>query len=144
MHSRRILVADDHTVMCERIAALLASEFDVVAAVADGQAAVEATRSLHPELVVLDISMPVLSGLEAAAIIRELPNAPRIVFLTAHEDPTLVEAALRLGAARVVLKRYMMRQLVPVVRQALTVHAVHFYENAASLSRVVASFIDVE
>jgi len=128
--------------MCERIAALLASEFDVVATVADGQAAVDATTSLHPDLVVLDISMPVLSGLEAAAVIRNLPNAPRIVFLTAYEDPAFVEAALRLGAARVVLKRYMMRQLVPVVRQALTVHAVHFYENAASLSRVVASFID--
>lgn len=141
MHARRILVADDHTAMCERIAALLAFEFDVVATVADGQAAVEAATSLQPELVVLDISMPVLSGLEAAAIIKELPDAPQIVFLTAHENPAFAEAALSLGAARMVLKRHMMVELVPVIRQALMVHAVHFYEEAASFSRVVGDFI---
>ena len=76
MANARILVADDHAETRALIASLLKSEFDVVATVADGQAAVEATAALQPDVVVLDIAMPVLNGFEAAAIIRDLPDAP--------------------------------------------------------------------
>ena len=77
----------------ELIASLLVSDFDVVATVSDGQLAVEAVATLQPDLVVLDITMPVLGGFAAAAKIRNLAQAPRIVFLTAHEEPALAEAA---------------------------------------------------
>jgi len=140
MANPRIVVADDHAEMRQRIAALLELEFDVVATVADGQAAVEATRALHPDLVVLDIAMPVLNGLEAAAIIRGLPDPPRIVFSTGYDDPDFAEAALALGASGFVLKRNMF-ELVSVIHRALNVHAVCFYEDAQSLARTVASFV---
>jgi CheY-like chemotaxis protein len=137
----RVLVVDDHAEARERIATLLKSEFDVVATVADGQAAIEATRALHPDAVVLDIAMPVLNGFEAAAIINDLPDAPRIVFSTAYDDPEFAEAAHALGASAFVLKRNMLVELVPAVRRALTDHAVCFYEDAQALSRTVARFI---
>jgi CheY-like chemotaxis protein len=120
----RVLVVDDHAEARERIATLLQSEFDVVAAVADGQAAVEATRALHPDVIVLDIAMPVLNGFEAAAIIKDLPDAPRIVFCTAYDDPEFAEAALALGASAFVVKRKMLVELVPAVHRALKDHSV--------------------
>ena len=82
----RVVIADDYVEARALVARVLKAEFDVVAAVADGQAAVDACSSLHPDVVVLDISMPVLNGFLAADIIRRLPDAPRILFLTAHDD----------------------------------------------------------
>jgi CheY-like chemotaxis protein len=140
MANPRILVADDHAEMRQRIATLLESAFDVVATVGDGQAAVEAVRALHPDVVVLDISMPVLNGLEAAAIIRDLPDPPRIVFATGYDDPEFAEASVALGASGFVLKRNM-SELVSVIHRALRVHAVCFYEDVPSLARTVGSFI---
>jgi len=101
----RILVADDHDKVRAGIATLLASHFDVVATVRDGHEAVEADRTLSPDLVVLDISMPGLNGFQAGALIRDLPDPPRIVFATAHEDSSIANAAFALGASAVVQKR---------------------------------------
>ncbi len=137
----RILVADDHTEMRERIATLLGSRFDIVATVANGQEAVESTRTLLPDLVVLDISMPVLNGFGAAAIIKDMPDAPRIVFCTASDDPELAQAARALGASACVLKRNLWAELVSMVQRALKIHAVYFYDDAESLSHTVARFI---
>jgi len=108
----RIVVADDHHTTRERIASLLASDFDVVSTVADGQAAVEAACALSPDLVVLDTSMPRLNGLEAGAFIRDLPDPPRIVFATAYDDASIDSAASALGASAVVRKREMLTGLV--------------------------------
>jgi CheY-like chemotaxis protein len=141
MATPRVVVADDHDETRARIASLLASEFDVVATVADGQAAVEACSTLRPDLIVLDIAMPRLNGLEAAVIIRDLPGAPRIVFATAHDDAEFSRAACELGASALVPKRKMLVDLVPAVRRALNFHAVCFYDDAQSLSRTVAGFI---
>jgi CheY-like chemotaxis protein len=141
MANARILVADDHAETRALIASLLKTEFDVVATVADGQAAVDATGALQPDVVVLDIAMPVLNGFEAAAIIRELPDAPRIVFCTAYDDVEFAETAFAHGATALVLKRDMLVELVSAVRQALTFHGVYFYEDVPSLSHTVASFI---
>jgi CheY-like chemotaxis protein len=141
MANPRIVVADDHTEIRERIAMLLRSRFDVVATVANGQEAVEAAASLLPDLVVLDIAMPVLNGFEAAAIIRDLPDAPRFVFCTASNDPSFAKAALALGASAFVLKRNLLVELVSKVERALRVHAVYFYEHSESLSHAVARFI---
>jgi CheY-like chemotaxis protein len=141
MPNPRVVVADDHAEARARVVRLLEFEFDVVAAVADGQAAVEACGALHPDLVVLDITMPVLNGLQAADIIRTLPDAPRIVFSTAHDDAEFARAARECGALALVPKRRMLADLVPAVRRALHFHAVYFYEDALSLSRTVAGFI---
>jgi DNA-binding NarL/FixJ family response regulator len=119
MARRRILIADDHVDMLERARALLASEFDVVAIVSDGQAAVDTTALLRPELAVLDISMPVMNGLDAAARMAGLPQAPRTVFLSVYDDPEFVEAARIVGGSAYVLKRTMAVDLVPAVRRAL-------------------------
>jgi CheY-like chemotaxis protein len=137
----RIVVADDHDKTRAGIASLLASDFDVVATVPDGQAAVEAARALYPDLVVLDISMPGLNGFKAGALIRDLPDPPRIVFATAYDDGSIARAASALGASAVVRKREMLTELVPAVRRALLFHAVCFYEDSPSLVRTVARFI---
>ena len=120
MPNPRVVVADDHAEMRARIVRLLEFEFDVVATVADGQAAVDACDALHPDVVVLDITMPVLNGFQAADIIRDLPSAPRIVFSTAHDEAEFARAVRELGASALVLKRRMLADLVPAVRRALT------------------------
>jgi CheY-like chemotaxis protein len=137
----RIVVADDHDKTRAGIASLLACDFDVVATVADGQAAVDSAGALYPDLVVLDISMPGLNGFEAAALIRDLPDPPRIVFATASDDASIASAASALGASAVVRKREMLAELVPAIRRALLFHAVCFYEDGPSLARTVARFI---
>jgi CheY-like chemotaxis protein len=141
MPTPRVVVADDHDETRALIARLLAPEFDVVATVDDGRAAVEACRTLRPDLIVLDIAMPRLNGLEATVIIRDLPGAPRIVLCTAHDDAEFSTAACELGVSALVPKRKMLVDLVPAVRRALHFHAVCFYEDAQSLSRTVAGFI---
>ena len=141
MGRARIVVADDHEETRAQIAALLASDFDVVSAVADGQAAVEAAGTLYPDLVVLDISMPRLNGFEAGALIRDLPDPPRIVFATAYDDTAIASAGSALGAWAVVRKREMRTELLAAVRRALLFHAVCFYEDSPSLARTVARFI---
>jgi CheY-like chemotaxis protein len=141
MSRPRIVVADDHDEMRARIATLLASDFDVVATVADGRAAVEAAAALSPDLVVLDIGMPHLNGFEAGTLIRDLPDPPWIVFATADADASIARAASALGASALVPKREMLTDLVPAVRRALLFHAVCFYENPLLLARTVAGFI---
>jgi CheY-like chemotaxis protein len=141
----RVLVAEDHAEMRERIANLLASTFDVVAAVVDGQQAVEVTAALQPEVIVLDISMPVLDGIQAATRIRRMPQAPKILFLTAMDDPAIAEVARSLDASGVVRKLNMMAELIPTIQRALNTpsgHAVYFYPDARSLAGVVARFIE--
>jgi CheY-like chemotaxis protein len=141
MFRPRIVVADDHDNTRAAIARLLASDFDVVSVVADGQAAVEAAGALCPDLMVLDVSMPGLNGFEAGALIRDLPDPPRIVFATAHDDASIATAASMLGASAMVRKREMLTELVPAIRRALLFHAVCFYEDSPSLARTVARFI---
>jgi CheY-like chemotaxis protein len=137
----RLVLADDHSATRLLMTGLLAPDFEIVAAVADGKAALEAAAALRPDVVVLDISMPILNGFEAAAAIRQLPNAPRIVFSSAHDDVDFAHAAFAGGGSALVVKRNLARDLVPAVRRALTFHGVFFYEHPASLSRTVADFI---
>lgn len=119
MGRARILVADDHASMLDRVARLLATDYDVVAAVSDGVAAVSAAIALQPDLLVLDISMPGLTGLEAAAKLAEQPARPPIVFLTVHDEQEFIDTAREVGALGYVLKRNIMSELLPVVRRAL-------------------------
>jgi DNA-binding NarL/FixJ family response regulator len=120
MTRARILLADDNASMLERVASLLSAEFEIVAMVRDGQAALEAIARLKPDVAVLDVSMPVMTGLEAAAALARTEQPPRVVFLTIHEDEEFVGAARRVGAAGYVLKREMFHALIPAVADALS------------------------
>jgi len=111
MSRARILLADDNASMLERAASLLSAEFEIVAMVRDGRAAIEAIERLKPDLAVFDVSMPVMTGLEAAAALAATAQPPRVVFLTIHEDEEFVDAARRVGAAGYVLKRDMFHAL---------------------------------
>jgi DNA-binding NarL/FixJ family response regulator len=113
------LLADDQREILETVARLLEDEFDIVATVANGVRAIEAAVRLAPDLIVLDISMPVLNGMEAAFQLKELGSRAKVVFLTVHEDPVLIEAALSVGARGYVLKQRLATDLIPAIRQVL-------------------------
>jgi len=87
MGSARILLADDHQPMLETVARVLAVDFDVVGAVANGKLAVEAVAALGPDIVVLDISMPVMGGLEAASLLKQSGSRARVIFLPYKRSP---------------------------------------------------------
>ena len=115
----RVVLADDHRDMLVRVAALLASEFTVVAAVADGEALIGAEADLLPDVLVIDITMPGINGLEAAALVRRRGSRVPIVFLSIHEEPEFVLAARRAGALGYVSKVRLANDLIPAVRAAL-------------------------
>jgi DNA-binding NarL/FixJ family response regulator len=115
----RVLIADDNRPMRERIVSMLESEFDVVKAVSDGQEVVTGVAELHPDVVVLDISMPVLNGIEAARQVAELNGNTRIVFVTVKTDAPIVHAALATGALGYVLKPRLGPDLVLAIKSAL-------------------------
>jgi DNA-binding NarL/FixJ family response regulator len=112
-------VADDQAAVIEQVIRELEPEFEIVGCVTDGQAAVEAVVRLAPDVLVLDISMPVQSGLEAARAIAGRDSKTRIVFLTIHEDLDFAQAALAVGALGYIVKSHLTTELVPAVREAL-------------------------
>jgi DNA-binding NarL/FixJ family response regulator len=112
----RVVVADDHRPMRETLVRLLTAEFEVVAAVTDGHAVVaEATRS-EPDVLVLDIAMPGLSGIAAATQLRAGGSTARVVFVTMHSDREFVDRALELGTVGFVVKDRLFADLVPAIR----------------------------
>ena len=119
MKRTTLLLADDHSPVLDYLTQMLSNEFEIVGVFGDGQAAFEAAFVLKPEAVVFDISMPVLSGLAAAARLTESPQPPRVVFLTVHEDQDFVDAAFNVGALGYVLKRRLGTDLIPAIRAAL-------------------------
>jgi len=116
----RILLADDHTEMLTRVVHLLQDEFEVVGAVNDGEALLQAAAKLRPDVVVLDISMPIMNGLEAAHRLKEAGCEAKVVFLTVHEDPDFVHEALLKGALGYVVKPRLTSDLVPAIKEALS------------------------
>ncbi len=115
----RILLADDHKEMLTRVVHLLRDEFEVVGAVNDGQALIEAAAKLRPDVVILDISMPVMNGLEAAHRLKAAGCEAKVVFLTVHEDPDFVQESLVQGALGYVVKPRLTSDLVPAIKEAL-------------------------
>lgn len=114
-----MLLADDHRPMLDRITTLLADDFSVIGAVTDGDELVDAAGALRPDVIVLDISMPRVNGLDAAARIASRGALPRIVCLTAHEEPDYLRAAMDAGALAYVTKTRLAADLVPAIRAAL-------------------------
>ena len=115
----RVLLADDNQAVLDRVSCQLVDDFEIVATSMDGQAALDAILFLKPDAVVLDISMPCMSGLEVASRLSQLPHPPRIVFLTVHEDQDFIDEAARAGASGYVLKRNLFTQLASALRHAL-------------------------
>jgi DNA-binding NarL/FixJ family response regulator len=116
----RILVADDNTEILDRVSDMLLSDYDVIGKVSDGNLVCERVASHRPDLVVLDISMREYSGLEIARRLREQGFPGAIVFLTVHEDPDYVTAAIGAGACGYVIKSQMFSDLGLAVMVALS------------------------
>jgi DNA-binding NarL/FixJ family response regulator len=113
------LLADDHKALLERITVFLAPLYEIVGAVRNGQELVNEAIRLKPDVIVLDITMPVLDGIEAAHKMRKLGFTSKLVFLTIHEEDEFVRACLDEGAQGYVLKAQMKTHLVPAIEAAL-------------------------
>src|SRR5438093_192246 len=114
-----VLLADDHGDFLAAVARHLEPHFEVIKTVGNGQALVDEAARLEPDVVVLDISMPVLNGIEAARKLKAMGSLTRIVFLTVHEDQDYVRAAFGTGALGYVLKSELVSDLLPCLREAL-------------------------
>ena len=119
MDRRRVLLADDHEDFLALTARLLEPDFDVVQTVGDGKALLAAVASLDPDVVVLDISMPVLNGIEATRQLKAKASRAKMVFLTVYRDPDYIRAALAAGALGYVVKCRLVSDLLLALREAL-------------------------
>jgi len=115
----RVLVADDHAPLLERVVKTLAGEFSVVATVADGIDVMDANTAYHPDVLVIDLYMPGMSGLEVTASLRRSGSQVPVVCLSAYEDREMIEAAMEAGALGYVTKACLASDLVPAVHAAL-------------------------
>ena len=119
---KRILLADDHGLMLEGLTRLLAGEFEIVGTATDGRTLVSETLRLRPDVVVLDIGMPGLNGIEAARQVNKALPACKIVFVTQKLDPAYVHAAFTAGARAYVAKQSASKELLDAIRRALRDH----------------------
>lgn len=115
----RVLVADDNQAIRDLLTSMLAAEFDVILAVSDGGAALAAATQLLPDVAILDISMPVLNGIEVARLIKDTVVKIAVVFLTTSSDPDTFHAADETGSLAYVLKPRLCTDLVPAINFAL-------------------------
>ena len=119
MAKPRVILADDHTLLVEAFEKLLSPECDIVAKVADGRALLVAVREHHPDVVVLDLAMPLLNGMEAARQIKQFDRSIKLVFVTMNEDPDLAAEAFRVGGAAYLLKRSAGSELLLAIREVM-------------------------
>jgi DNA-binding NarL/FixJ family response regulator len=117
-----VLVADDQEEMRRTVERLLKSECNVVGTVENGQRVLEVSQSLAPDILVVDISMPVMNGIEAAARLKQSGSSAKVIFLTVLEDPDFVAAALSAGAVGYVLKPALATDLLLAIHEALQGH----------------------
>jgi DNA-binding NarL/FixJ family response regulator len=137
MNVRRptILLADDHVVFTDGIIRILRERFDVVGTVRDGSSLLEAAARLHPDVILTDISMPTLSGLEVLRQLKTKQANSRVIFLTMHADPGLAADAFRLGAKGFVLKHSSGDEVVQAIEAVLQGHK---YMSPALTDEVLA------
>ena len=134
----RIILADDHPQVVTELRAVLEEEFDVVATVGDGNALVAAAERLAPDVIVTDIAMPGLNGIAAAGEILRRNSAARIVFVTVHKEPEIVQKGLAAGALGYVLKLTAGDDLVPAIHAVLQGKC-HLSPSLGSSNRVNGS-----
>lgn len=119
MKRPRILLGDDHAIILDGLRRILEPHFDIVGAAEDGRALVAAAEKLRPDIVVADISMPLLNGIEAARQIRKAQPQTKVIFLTMHPDATYATEAFRAGASGYVLKNSAASELVNAIQEVL-------------------------
>lgn len=138
MKRARIILADDHSVLLGAFKSFLEPEFEVVGTFADGRALVEGAQALHPDVVVLDIGMPVMNGLIAGERLKKELPAVKLVYLTMNPDPDLAAEAFKLGATAYLLKSSAASELAHAIREALTGRS---YVTPLITEGMVGSFI---
>lgn len=115
----KIVIADDHTLVAEACKKLLETEYDVVATVGDGRALVRIASTLRPQLIVVDVAMPLLNGLDAGQQLKQLQPSIKLVYLTMNQDADLAAEAFRRGASAYLLKTCAASELTVAVREVL-------------------------
>jgi DNA-binding NarL/FixJ family response regulator len=119
MLGTRVILADDHTLVLDALRNLLAPEFEVVGTFANGRALVEAAPQLRPDVIVLDIGMPLMNGLNAGQRLKRLMPAVKLIYLTMNQDQDMAAEAFRLGANGYLLKHSAASELVDAIRQVV-------------------------
>jgi DNA-binding NarL/FixJ family response regulator len=119
MSQPRVLLADDHTIVAEGLRSLLEDEFVFVGVVSDGRALLDAARKLEPDVIVADISMPLLNGLDAARQLKRDGSAAKIIFLTMHAEAQLAAEAFRAGASGYLLKSSAGEELITAIHEVV-------------------------
>lgn len=119
MNPPRVFIADDHQSLLKIESALLSPYFDVVGTAADGAALVSEAGRLHPDVIVTDISMPILNGIDAVHKLRESGSTAKFVFVTVHSEGEFLEACLEAGALGYVQKEDLNHHLVPAIKAVL-------------------------
>jgi DNA-binding NarL/FixJ family response regulator len=119
MDKPTIILADDHTIVLEGLKSLLHDDFEVVATAQNGRELIEKVEQHHPSVIVADIAMPALNGIDAVRQIRKAGSRAKIVFLTMHRDPMYARGAFDAGASGFVLKHSAASELVTAIREAL-------------------------
>jgi DNA-binding NarL/FixJ family response regulator len=112
-------MADDHLILLDAFKSLLEPEFEIIGSVTDGRTLLDEFARLHPDVVVLDIAMPLLNGLDAGRQLKAQRQSVKLIYLTMNPDPELASEALRLGASGYVLKSSAARELKQAIREAL-------------------------
>jgi len=139
MAGPRVLLADDHNLLLGALEKLLAPECEIVGTATDGRALVVEAQRLKPDLVVLDIAMPLLNGLDAGRQIKQLRKSTKLVYVTMNEDPDLAAEAFRAGASAYLLKRSAASELLLAIREVMMGRS---YVTPLVTEGLVGSFMD--
>jgi DNA-binding NarL/FixJ family response regulator len=131
----RILLADDQQEILQAVSSLLRDECEIVGLAQNGEQVLQLAEKRSPDLLVLDISMPALSGFDVALRLKESESVTKILFLTVHDDPDLVNAAISMGALGYVLKAHLITELMPAIRSVLSDHLYVSPQLVSCLSR---------
>jgi DNA-binding NarL/FixJ family response regulator len=115
----RVLLADDHRLVSEGLKSLLTEDFDIVGMVEDGRALVASAKELHPDVIVADISMPHLNGIDAIAQLKKSNASVKVILLTMHQDPAYARRAFEAGAVGFVVKHSAPAEIVMAIHAAL-------------------------
>jgi len=123
MRKPRILLADDHALVLEGFRRILEGHYELVGTVGDGRALLEAAKTMHPDIVILDISMPLLNGIDAAAQLKKICPKAKLIIMTMHADTDYVRSAFEAGASAYVLKRSAVDELEQAIRAVIEGHS---------------------
>ena len=137
MRRPTVLIADDHTIVAEGLVKLLSERFDVVATVADGAALVEAAERLRPDIIITDLNMPSVGGLEAMARLKKRGATSKFVILTMHREASVAAKAMRAGASAFLLKASAGEELIDAIDEVLNGRT---YLSPAVTKGVLAAF----